>query len=64
MAGADRAEVDRIRAVLAREGYVWTRPRGAVLRVLVSAPTPLKVEEIHERLAARVEGRRVNLSSV
>jgi Fe2+ or Zn2+ uptake regulation protein len=58
------AEVDRIRALLAREGRTWTRPRSAVLRVLVAAPTPLKVEEIHERLGREAGPRRVNLSSV
>ncbi len=64
MAAAAPARVDRIRGVLVREGYAWTRPRSAVLRVLVAAPTPLKVEEIHDRLAQRPEGRRINLSSV
>jgi Fe2+ or Zn2+ uptake regulation protein len=58
------AEVDRIRALLAREGRTWTRPRSAVLQVLVTAPTPLKVEEIHERLGDGAGPRRVNLSSV
>jgi len=58
------AELDRIRAVLAREGYARTRPRLAVLRVLVAAPVPLKVEEIHDRLLHEPGGRRINLSSV
>jgi Fe2+ or Zn2+ uptake regulation protein len=57
-------DVDRIRAVLAGAGHAWTRPRSAVLRVLVSAPTPLKVEEIHARLGRETGGHRVNLCSV
>lgn len=61
---ASLAEVDRIRGVLATSGYAWTRPRSAVLQILVTAPTPLKAEEIHERLRL-VPGRRgINLSSV
>jgi Fe2+ or Zn2+ uptake regulation protein len=58
------AEVDRIRALLAGQGRTWTRPRSAVLRVLVAAATPLKVEEIHVRLGREPGGGRVNLSSV
>jgi len=58
------ADVDRARARLAGAGYAWTRPRAAVLHVLVGAPTPLKIEEIHDRLGQRPEGRGINLSSV
>ena len=58
------ADVDRIRTVLVRAGHAWTRPRAAVLQILVAAPVPLKVEEIHARLGRRGGGRTVNLSSV
>lgn len=58
------AELDRLRGVLAGEGHAWTRPRAAVLRILVAAPTPVKVEEIHDRLLHEPGGRRINLSSV
>jgi Fe2+ or Zn2+ uptake regulation protein len=58
------AEVDRIRALLVRAGHAWTRPRAAVLQVLVAASVPLKVEEIHARLGRRGASRAVNLSSV
>jgi Fe2+ or Zn2+ uptake regulation protein len=58
------AEVDRIRALLVGRGHAWTRPRAAVLQVLVATETPLKVEQIHERLAQRPGGRGINLSSV
>lgn len=64
MATALTGEVERFRALLARERYAWTRPRAAVLRVLVAAATPLRVEEIHERLGQWPGGRRINLSSV
>ncbi len=57
------AEVDRFRGLLATAGHAWTRPRAAVLHVLVAAPTPLKVEEIHDRLG-QWGGRGINLSSV
>jgi Fur family ferric uptake transcriptional regulator len=58
------AELDRIREVLATAGHAWTRPRSAVLQILVAAPTPLKVEEIHERLRQVPRRRGINLSSV
>jgi Fe2+ or Zn2+ uptake regulation protein len=58
------ADVDRIRTVLVRAGHAWTRPRAAVLSVLVAAAVPLKVEEIHAQLGRRGGGRTVNLSSV
>ena len=58
------AEVDRIRGVLATAGHAWTRPRSGVLHVLVTAPTPLKAEEIHEHLRQLAGGRGINLSSV
>jgi Fur family ferric uptake transcriptional regulator len=64
MLPASLAEVDRIRGLLAAAGHAWTRPRSAVLHVLVAAVTPLKVEEIHERLGRRPGGRGINLSSV
>jgi Fe2+ or Zn2+ uptake regulation protein len=57
-------EIDRLRAVLVRAGHAWTRPRAAVLQVLVPAAVPLKVEEIHARVGRRVAGAPVNLSSV
>lgn len=53
----------RLRARLVGAGHAWTRPRSAVLEVLLGAETPLRAEEIHARLAGG--GRRgVNLSSV
>jgi Fe2+ or Zn2+ uptake regulation protein len=64
MAAAIPADVDRIRDRLTAAGYAWTRPRSTVLHVLVAAVTPLKVEEIHDRLAQWPGGRRINLSSV
>jgi len=57
-------EVDRLRGLLATAGHAWTRPRAAVLHVLVAAPTPVKVEEIHGRLRQWPGGRGINLSSV
>ncbi len=57
-------DADRIRAVLATAGRAWTRPRAAVLQVLVSATTPMTAEEIHERLGQAPGGRGINLSSV
>jgi Fe2+ or Zn2+ uptake regulation protein len=57
-------EVDRLRGLLATAGHAWTRPRAAVLHVLVGAPTPVKVEEIHARLGQWPGGRGINLSSV
>ncbi len=64
MAPAPIPEVDRIRGLLAAAGHAWTRPRSAVLHVLVAAATPLKIEEVHGRLGRRPGGRGVNLSSV
>lgn len=64
MSGAPRVEVERIRALLTTAGHAWTRPRGAVLHVLIEALTPLKAEEIHERLGQWARARRINLSSV
>jgi Fe2+ or Zn2+ uptake regulation protein len=58
------ADIDRIRAVLVRAGHAWTRPRAAVLQVLVPAAVPLKVEEIHARVGRRAAGATINLSSV
>ena len=58
------SELERVRDLLAGAGFTWTRPRAAVLRVLASAGTPLKVEEIHERVGSAAAGRAVNLSSV
>ncbi len=58
------AELDRIRGLLQAAGHAWTRPRSAVLQVLVTGATPLKVEEIHDRLSRRPGGRGINLSSV
>jgi len=58
------ADVDRLRGVLTSAGYAWTRPRSTVLHVLVVASTPLKVEEIHDRLPQWPGGRGINLSSV
>lgn len=57
-------EIDRIRGVLTTSGRTWTRPRSAVLQVLVGAVAPLRVEEIHDRIRQTAAGRRVNLSSV
>ncbi|MGH7322214.1 MAG: Fur family transcriptional regulator [Candidatus Rokuibacteriota bacterium] len=57
-------EIDRIRALLVAGGHAWTRPRSAVLQVLIAALTPLKVEEIHDRIGQRPGGRGINLSSV
>jgi Fur family ferric uptake transcriptional regulator len=62
MADADR--IARMRGLLTAAGHAWTRPRSTVLQVLLGAPTPLKVEEIHGRLGHRPGGRRINLSSV
>jgi Fe2+ or Zn2+ uptake regulation protein len=59
-----RGHLDRIRAVLSEAGHAWTRPRATVLQVLVGAATPLKVEEIHERLDRWPGGRGINLCSV
>jgi Fe2+ or Zn2+ uptake regulation protein len=64
MAAALLGEVDRLRGLLATAGHAWTRPRAAVLQVLVGVPTPVKVEEIHARLAQWPGGRGINLSSV
>ncbi|MBI2469441.1 MAG: transcriptional repressor [Candidatus Rokubacteria bacterium] len=64
MRPAPVAEVDRIRGLLQDAGHAWTRPRSAVLHVLVVVATPLKVEEIHDRLGRRSGGRGINLSSV
>jgi len=50
--------------LLMGRGHAWTRPRSAVLQVLVTTPTPLKVEQIHERLDQRPSGRGINRSSV
>ena len=61
---AASGEVERVRGLLAGAGHVWTRPRAGVLHVLIAAPTPLKVEEIHDRLARWPGGRGINLSSV
>ena len=58
------SDVDRVRGLLSTAGYAWTRPRAAVLHVLVAAPTPLKVEEVHDRVARWPGGRGINLSSV
>jgi len=58
------AELQRVRARLTGSGYAWTRPRAAVLRVLLSTSTPLRAEHIHGRLAPRSGRRGVNLSSV
>ena len=58
------SEINRIRGVLADSGHAWTRPRSAVLHVLVTAPTPLKAEEIHERLRQVSGARGINVSSV
>lgn len=57
-------DVERIRALLVGRGHTWTRPRSAVLHVLVATAAPLKVEEIHERLGQWPSGRGINLSSV
>jgi Fe2+ or Zn2+ uptake regulation protein len=59
-----RSELDRLRGVITGAGHAWTRPRAAVVRVLIGTATPLKVEEIHERLGHWPGGRRTNLSSV
>lgn len=64
MALASHVEIDGIRGILATAGHAWTRPRSAVLQVLVTAPTPLNAEEIHERLRQGSGGRGINLSSV
>lgn len=64
MARSVRGEVDRFRGLLWTAGHAWTRPREAVLHVLVASPTPLNVEEIHERVARRVARGGINLSSV
>jgi Fe2+ or Zn2+ uptake regulation protein len=64
MPAAARVDLDRMRTVLSAAGYAWTRPRSAVLHVFLSAPTPLTVEELHDRLGRWAAGRRVNLSSV
>ncbi len=56
--------MERLRTRLTTAGHAWTRPRSAVLHVLVAASTPLKVEEIHDRLAQWSGGRGTNLSSV
>src|SRR5262249_24747652 len=58
------AELDRLRGLLAVAGHAWTRPRAAVLQVLVAASAPLKVEAIHAGLGQRPGGRGINLSSV
>lgn len=62
--GSLAAEVDRIRGRLAGAGHPWTRPRSAVLRILVAALTPLTVDEIHASVAHRAPRSGVNLSSV
>jgi Fe2+ or Zn2+ uptake regulation protein len=59
-----RGDLERIRSVLVAAGHAWTRPRAAVLHVLVGVALPLRVEEIHERLGFRAGRRGVNLSSV
>lgn len=64
MTAPPRADLERIRTVLASAGHAWTRPRSAVLHVLVGAATPLKVEQIHDRLGRWPGGRGINLSSV
>jgi Fur family ferric uptake transcriptional regulator len=64
VATARTGDVDRIRVVLTGAGYAWTRPRSTVLHVLVSAPTPLRVDQIHGQLSQWPGGRGVNLSSV
>lgn len=61
---APRPDLDRIRSLLVGRGHAWTRPRSAVLLVLVDASTPLKVDEIYGRVAARPAGRAINRSSV
>src|SRR5262249_60374293 len=58
------AELDRLRGLLAVAGHAWTRPRAAVLQVLVAASAPLKVEAIHAGLGQWPGGRGINLSSV
>lgn len=58
------ADADGIRTLLGSAGHAWTRPRAAVLHALVAAPTPLKVEEVHDRVARWPGGRGINLSSV
>jgi Fe2+ or Zn2+ uptake regulation protein len=58
------ADIDRLRAALVGAGHAWTRPRAAVLQVLVPAAVPLTVEQIHARLGRRAAGPTVNLSSV
>jgi Fur family ferric uptake transcriptional regulator len=55
---------DRFRRILATAGHPWTRPRSAVLQVLTLAPTPIKIEEICERLHRLPGGRGINRSSV
>jgi Fe2+ or Zn2+ uptake regulation protein len=57
-------DLERIRTLLVSRGHAWTRPRSAVLHVLLATPVPLKVEEIHERLPLWASGRDINLSSV
>ena len=61
---ASGADQQRARAVVTGAGHAWTRPRAAVVRVLTATVRPLKVEEIHDRLAQSPDGRGTNLSSV
>ena len=52
MATGRLEKVDRLRRQFATAGHAWTRPRAAVLHVLVATVTPIKVEEIHARSAS------------
>ncbi|MEE9154900.1 MAG: Fur family transcriptional regulator [candidate division NC10 bacterium] len=52
--------IQHIKYLLGGQGYSWTRARSAVLTVLTTHLSPLRVEEIHRGL----RDPRINLSSV